>query len=475
MKTLYIECSMGASGDMIMGALLELHPDPADFLNRMNALGIPTVRFSMERVTKCGISGTHAKILVDGKEEEIHPHENFHGKNSHEIQQENFSVNDSHEIQRENFGGKNSHEIQQENFGGKNLHEIRQENFSVNDSREIQHENFGGKNLHEIQQENFSEKNLHENHHHEHNSLRGISELILSLPLAEKIRRNALSVFGEIASAEGKVHGRPMEEIHFHEVGTMDAVADVVGVCAILDELGADEIFCSAVNTGSGSVECAHGILPVPAPATSLILQDVPIYSDGISGELCTPTGAAILKHFVKKFCSMPVMRTKKIGYGFGTKNFPRANCIRIFSGETENSTDTIAELSCNLDDMSGERISFAAERLFEGGALDVFTVPVGMKKNRPGILLTCLCSEEKKSQIVALIFRYTTTIGIREKIMKRYVLERHEEIIKTNFGEVRAKKSEGYGVAKLKAEFDDLKKLAVENGVDVSEISEKK
>lgn len=234
-------------------------------------------------------------------------------------------------------------------------------------------------------------ENIHE-HHHSHNHLSDIKHIVGHLNLSEKVHNDVISVYSIIAEAESKVHNCKIENIHFHEVGTMDAIADIVGVCMLIDELGVDEIMASPINVGKGQVKCAHGILPVPAPATALILKDIPIYSNNINDELCTPTGAALLKYFVKKFAEMPVMKISKIAYGLGTKDFETANCVRAFLGETENKAYRVVELMCNIDDVSGERISFAMNRLFDGGALDVFTTPINMKKSRPAILLTCIC-----------------------------------------------------------------------------------
>ena len=248
----------------------------------------------------------------------------------------------------------------------------------------------------------------------------------------------------------------------------MDAIADITAVCYLLDKLHADKIYASAVHVGSGQVKCAHGILPVPAPATAYILRGVPTYGGEIRGELCTPTGAALLKHFVSEFGKMPVMVTDAIGYGMGKKDFPAANCVRAMLGHTDDQTDTVAELSCNLDDMTPEEIGFAMDRLLEAGALDVFTTPIGMKKNRPGTMLTVLCKPEKKDVLVRQLFRHTTTLGIRENQLHRYTLTRRTETLDTPYGPVRQKISSGYGVERSKPEYDDLTKIAREQEISL-------
>lgn len=406
MKILYLECNMGVAGDMLMSALSELHPDPDGFINRLNSLNIPGIKAERLTKKKSGISGTHIKVMFDGKEEDEHLH--HHHEHTH----------DEH-------------------------HHMHEEHHHVH---------------------------THE-HTHVHRGMEEIKNIITSLPVSERVKGNALSVYKLIAEAESAAHNCEVSEIHFHEVGTMDAIADIVGVCMLIDELSPDMIVSSPINTGSGTVQCAHGILPVPAPATAFILKGIPIYSNEINGELCTPTGAALVKYFVQKFGAMPTMSVSAVGYGFGTREYETLNCVRAFMGETAGSTDTVVQLSCNMDDISGERISFAQARLFEAGALDVFTIPIGMKKSRPGVLFNCICRQEDKEKMVKLIFKHTSTIGIRETVCQRYVLDRSEEVVHTQYGDVRIKKSEGYGVKKIKPEYNDLEKLAIENNIDISDI----
>ncbi len=311
-------------------------------------------------------------------------------------------------------------------------------------------------------------------HEHSHNSMHGIEHIVNSLNIPAEVKVDILAVYGIIASAESKVHGVPMKDIHFHEVGTMDAVFDVTAVCLLMDKLGAKKVASSPVHVGSGHVHCAHGILPVPAPATAEILKGIPSYGGAIQSELCTPTGAALLKYFVKEFGSMPVMTIDKIGYGMGKKDFERANCVRAILGGSESKTDSVFVLSANIDDMTAEELAFAKEKLLDGGALDVFTAPISMKKSRTGTILEVLCKEDRKADLVKLIFKHTSTLGIREREEKRYVLDREETEVETVFGKVRAKKSYGYGTEKEKFEFDDLSKIADENGLSIKEVSEK-
>ena len=397
MKTLYLDCGMGAAGDMLTAALLELFDEPNKMVRELAKLQIPGVRFLAERTQKCGIYGTHMRVIVWDMEEDEHLHSHHH-----------------------------------------------------------HHDHDHG----------------HDHHHdHTHGGMADIAHIISHLNISDKVRRDVLAVYDLIAQAESHAHGVPVNQIHFHEVGTMDAIADVTAVCYLMDKLGIDKVYASPVHVGSGQVRCAHGILPVPAPATAHILRGVPIYGGEIKGELCTPTGAALLKHFVSEFGKMPPMTVDAVGYGMGTKDFPAANCVRAMLGHTDDSHDSITEISCNLDDMTGEEIGFAMEQLLAAGALDVYTTAIGMKKNRPATMLTVLCRNEQKEEMVRLIFRHTTTLGIREAEFSRYTLQRHFETVETTYGPVRRKVVSGYGVSRSKAEYEDLAKIAREQGKGLREL----
>ena len=386
MKTLYLECNMGAAGDMLTAALLELHPDPADFLARLNALGLPGVHAAREEAQKCGVRGTHMHVTVHGETEGAHEH-GAHG------------------------------------------------------------------------------------HHHHHTGLHDIAHLLQHLPLPEAVRADVQAVYGLIAEAESIAHGCPVEQVHFHEVGTLDAVADVTAVCMLLDELRPARVLASPVHVGCGEVRCAHGVLPVPAPATALLLRGIPVYGGSVRGELCTPTGAALLRHFVSDFGPLPPMRVEKIGYGMGTRDFEAANCVRALLGETGGPEDEVFELSCTLDDMTPEAVAFAGEQLLAGGALDVYATPVQMKKNRPGVLLTCICHAAARDALVRLFFLHTSTLGLRETRCGRYTLRRETRTAHTPYGDVRVKRSEGYGVLREKPEYEDTARIARAHDLPLSEV----
>ena len=426
MKTLYIECNMGAAGDMLMAALSDLLPNPEAFIERMNALGLPGIRFECRPAEKKGITGSHIAVTIDGEEELIedvdptHAHDHDHGHGHH------------HEHEHEH---DHAHE----------------------------HE-------HEHAHDHDHEQDHHHGHHH-HATLADVAGIIDALDLPEAVKADAKAVYARIADAESRVHGHPIDQIHFHEVGTLDAIADVVGVCTLMREIAPDKVLVSPIHVGSGEVRCAHGILPVPTPATALLLEGVPVYGGAIRGELCTPTGAALLTHFADGFGSMPPMALQKVGYGMGNKDFEWANCVRALLGETEDRGEEVVQLSCNLDDMTGEEIGFALEALRNAGALDAWTEAIQMKKDRPGVLLACLCPPEREAEFARLMLRHTTTIGVRCQTVRRYTLAREAVTVETPYGPVRGKRSHGYGVDRVKPEYDDLAALAREKGVSIREI----
>lgn len=385
MNILYLDCGMGAAGDMLTAALLELFPHPEKMVEALNALGVPGVRYQRELTQKCGITGTHMHVYVGDTEEGEHSHAH---------------------------------------------------------------------------------------HDHPHSSMEQLEHWIGHIQASDGVKSNIRAVYNRIAQAESAVHGVSIQEIHFHEVGSLDALADVTAVCYLMEQLGNPMVYASPVHVGSGHVSCAHGILPVPAPATAEILKGIPIYGGQILGELCTPTGAALLKQFVAEFGNMPVMTPQAVGYGMGKKDFAMANCVRaVLGSDSRDGTDSIVELRCNLDDMTAEDIGFAMEQLLRAGAPEVFTTPIGMKKNRPGTMLTVLCRADQREEMVRLLLRHTSTLGIRESVCRRFTLNRREETVDTPYGKVRCKISEGYGVCRRKPEYDDLSAIAEAQQLPLSEI----
>ena len=313
----------------------------------------------------------------------------------------------------------------------------------------------------------------HEHHHEHHHHGKGPFPKELEA-VAEKLNcpNDIQKVYELLAEAEAKVHGKDVSEIHFHEVGMKDALIDIASVVYLMNKLKVDKVVVSPVNVGFGKVKCAHGILPVPAPATAELVKGIPTYAGRFEGELLTPTGAALLKYYADEFSYQPLMNVIKCGYGTGNKNFESANVVKAVLGEVTDEliSENIIELNCNVDDMSAEDMAYATKALIENGAKDAFVTPVIMKKGRSGMLLTVLCSAIDKERFVSLIFKHTSTIGIRVKETERIILNRHEETVHTKLGDVRVKYSEGYGVKREKPEFEDLRKLAEENNISVAE-----
>ncbi|UOO38761.1 nickel pincer cofactor biosynthesis protein LarC [Oscillospiraceae bacterium CM] len=396
---------MGASGDMLMGALFELLPEQSLFLQRMNSLGLPGVSVTAEPMTKCGLDGTKIRVIVNGVEE-----------TSEDMPD---PVSDSSHASHKH---KNQPVKKQDDSGAPAPHR--------------------------------------------HYSYTDICTLILGLDLAENVKTQALDVYRLLGETESAVHNEPLEALSFHEVGSLDAVADIVGCCLLFHMLGPMTVTASPVHVGAGFIRCAHGVLPVPAPATAALLKDIPIYGGSIKAELCTPTGAALLRHFVSRFGEMEPMAVSKIGCGMGTKDFDRPNCLRAFLSDRTASTDTVVEISCNLDDMTPEALGYATTYLMDNGALDVFTTPIFMKKNRPAVLLTCLCRPEEKDILTQAILEQTTTFGVRLMTRRRDVLDVTLETVETPYGSVLVKTGGGYGVTKSKPEYEDVRACADRHGV---------
>ena len=427
MKTLYLECAMGASGDMLAGALLELIPDSADFCKKLNDIGLDDVRFSAEKAMKCGITGTKFKVFVHGEEEQSIDAPDRPHTYEHDHQHAHTHDSPHHLCHEHTHDDEHSHSHEHEHL-----------------------------------------------HSHEHSSFADIKKRIAALKVSDKVKADVEAVYALIAEAESYVHNTSIDHI--------------TAVCMLIDELAPDTIIASSVNVGSGHVHCAHGILPVPVPAAARILQNIPIYAGGVQGELCTPTGAALLAHFAASFEPLPQMRISAIGYGMGSKDFAQANCLRTFWGtackeptpqntnpaenteEAEN-TERIIELSCNIDDMTGEALAFAAEILFENGALDVFTTPIGMKKSRPAVMLSCLCLPADTSRMVNLILRHTGTLGVREKSCLRHKLPRSEKTVQTPYGSVRIKTAQSEGIKKSKIEYEDAARIARNQNIPLADV----
>ena len=414
MRILYLDCGMGAAGDMLAGALVSLlsKEEQESFIKMINNIGVDGVKVSLSDDAKCGIVGKHFKVEIDGVEE--HSHDVHEHEHHHEHEQE-------HGHHHEHGDGHNDND----------------------------------------------------NHGHHHHGTGPFPKELETV--AEKLNcpNDIQKVYELLAEAEAKVHGKDVSEIHFHEVGMKDALIDIASVVYLMNKLKVDKVVVSPVNVGFGKVKCAHGILPVPAPATAELVKGIPTYAGRFEGELLTPTGAALLKYYADEFSYQPLMNVIKCGYGTGNKNFESANVVKAVLGEVpdEITNENVIELSCNVDDMNAEDMAYATEVLLVNGAKDAFVTPAIMKKGRSGMLLTVLCNAMDKEKFASLIFKHTSTIGIRVKETERLVLNRYEETVHTKLGDVRVKNSEGYGVKREKPEFEDLRRLAEENNISIAEV----
>lgn len=387
MKTLYLECAMGAGGDRLMAALLELYPDPSGFLRQFGALGIPGVEVSVQPCVTRGVRGTRISIAADGGNLEL-----------------DLSYGYAQQSVRHEVG----------------IEEMKQ--------------------------------------------------VIDRLSLPDPVRQNVRSVGGLIAGAESRTRNVSMDNLRFDEGEAMETAAYIIGVSLLLHELSPSRILSSPVCVGFGQVRRACGILPVPTPAAADILRGVPTRGGSIEGELCTPLGAALLKHFVSDFIPMPALRIERIGYGIGEGELEAVDCVRAMWGDDMEKADMVVELSCHLDDMTPEAVGFAMERLFDAGAAEAYVTPIQMKKDRPGVLLTCMCRPEQRDNLLRTLFRHTTALEIRELPCSRYLLHRSERVVETGCGLVRIKTASGWGVRREKAEYSDLARIARETGCSLAE-----
>ncbi|MGA9074671.1 MAG: nickel pincer cofactor biosynthesis protein LarC [Candidatus Sulfotelmatobacter sp.] len=443
MRVAYLECFSGMSGDMFLGALVDAGVAPRLLEETVAALGIGA-RLEVSRVVRSGISATKVDVYVDGEKDlpreqywerqttAHNEHEHRHGHHEH----------DHHE-------GKHSHQDAESRA-----------------SRPLPHE-------HSVSHE----------HPHSHAHGRGLTEIreiISAAAISETARKTALAIFEALGRAEAKIHNASVESVHFHEVGSVDAMVDIVCAAVGAEALRVDEIVCSPLNVGGGTVKCAHGTIPVPAPATVELLGDAPVYSSGVLAELVTPTGAAIVKTLASRFAAFPAMKIEKSGYGAGSRDFPgHPNVVRLTVGETASnavaartSSETITVLEANLDDLNPQVFGYVMDRLFEEGALDAFGMPVQMKKNRPGMLLTVLCKPEDAGKLTQLIFAETTTLGVRRRDEMRETLARRWEKVHTPWGEVRIKIASMNGtVTNYAPEYEDCRRIAAEHRVPLKRV----
>jgi uncharacterized protein (TIGR00299 family) protein len=430
MRIAYLDCFSGISGDMFLGALVDAGVSPKLLEDTVAALDIGA-RLEISRVLRGGISATKVDVYANGEKDL--PREVFWEQQEHDH-------GDSHE---------HHHHDHEETVWGRGSAPPRTGHSPVPTQ-----------------------------HRHEHGrSLTEIRQIIEKAAIGSTAKAIAIRIFEALGEAEAEIHGTSVEQVHFHEVGAVDAMVDIVCAAVGAESLAVEEWVCSPLNVGGGTVKCAHGTLPVPAPATLTLLRDAPVYSSGPQVELVTPTGAAIVKTLSRRFASFPAMKIEKAGYGAGTRDFPEhPNLLRLTIGEAmpadgastspsaspSTLNDRITVLEANLDDLSPQVLAYAMERLLAEGALDVFSVPVQMKKSRPGALLTVLAKMEDANRLTRLIFAETTTLGVRRREEQRQTLSRRWETVDTTWGPVRIKIANMNGtVSNYAPEYEDCRTLA--------------
>ena len=438
MRIAYLDCFSGISGDMFLGALIDAGVPASIFEETVKALNLGA-RLEISRVNRSGISATKVDVIGNGERDSP--------------RRARTGMSDPH-------GQSHSHQHAQAHEHQHGMHHSSPMLGEVGGAHTLGHQH--GRGLTEIR------------------------EVINKAQLSEPVKNRALAIFEKLGAAEAKIHNVPVDAIHFHEVGAVDALVDIVCAAVGAEALGVDEIVCSPLNVGGGTVECAHGTLPVPAPATVELLKGAPVYSSGVQAELVTPTGAAIVSTLVKRFATFPEMKIEKTGYGAGTRDFHgSANVLRISVGEsisdmssdrnvraTRLEEETVCVLEANLDDLSPQVFGYVMERLLEAGALDVFATPVQMKKNRPGTLLTVLAKLEDADRLTQIIFAETTTLGIRRREEKRQVLARRWETVQTQWGAVRMKIANVNGtVSNYAPEYEDCRRIAEEKKVPLKKV----
>ena len=463
MRIAYLECFSGVSGDMFMGALVDAGVPQRLFEQTVAALNL-AAHLEISRVVRSGISATKVDVYVDGEKDM--PREEFWG--SRTAGSHAAAVNHHHE--HPHHDEDHAH-IAREQHGGHG-----HEHSYVTDTRRAE--------AAAPHVDGHSHQHIHEPAHepaHEHGrGLKEIREIIGKAAIRESAKKTAVAIFEALGAAEAKIHNTSLDAVQFHEVGAVDAMVDIVCAAVGAEVLGVDEIVCSPLNVGGGTVKCAHGTLPVPAPAVLELLKNAPVYSSGLQAELVTPTGAAIVKTLVTRFAAFPEMRIEKSAYGAGTRDFPgHPNVVRLTIGEAASSvlaantaSDTVTVLEANLDDMNPQVFGYVMDRLLEEGALDVFGVPVQMKKNRPGALLTVLAKPEDAARLTQIIFTETTTLGVRRRDERRQTLARKWQSVNTTWGEVRIKIASMNGtVTNYAPEYEDCRRIAVEHRVPLKEV----
>jgi hypothetical protein len=442
MRIAYLECFSGISGDMFLGALLDAGVPPEIFTRTVEALGVDAL-LEISRVDRSGISATKVDVIAAGEKEL--PREEFWEK---ETKAASHSHSHTHEHEHQH-AHTHSH---------------------------------GGGHSHSHEKHSHSHSHEHEHgtaHSHPHRGLKEICQIINAADISQSAKDRAIRIFEALGAAEAKVHNTDIEKIHFHEVGAIDAIVDIVCASVGAEALGVDEWVCSPMNVGGGTVVCAHGTFPIPAPATLELLKNAPVYSGEIQKELVTPTGAAIVSVLASRFSQFPMMKTQKIGYGAGTRNSKNSpNVLRLTVGETSTQHESpfpveeITVLEANVDDMTPQVFGYVMEQALQSGALDAFGTSVQMKKSRPGMLLTVLCRTEDSQRLTKLILAETTTLGVRMRRESRAALTRRHVSVSTKWGDVRMKLANLNGsISNYAPEYEDCRQIAKEQKVPLKTV----
>jgi pyridinium-3,5-bisthiocarboxylic acid mononucleotide nickel chelatase len=459
MRIAYLECFSGMSGDMFLGALVDAGVPPHLLEDTVASLELGA-RLQISRVVRSGVSATKVDVWVDGEKDL--PPEEYWAK--HDAAREPSAASAAQALDA------NAH-LEQEHD---RHHDQEHQEPSYSETGEVTrarthppHEHIHGHS---------------HDHTHDHGHGRGLTEIrgiIAKAPISDAAKKTAVAIFEALGRAEAKIHNTAIEHVHFHEVGAVDAIVDIVCAAVGAEALGVDEIVCSPLNVGGGTVQCAHGTFPVPAPATVELLRDAPVYSSGLQKELVTPTGAAIVKTLTRRFGAFPEMMIERSGYGAGTRDFPgHPNVVRLTVGEPASTpapstaSDGVTVLEANLDDLNPQVFGYVVDRLFEEGALDAFGIPVQMKKNRPGTLLTVLCKPADANKLTQLIFTESTTLGVRSRQEARQTLARRWENVRTQWGEVRIKIASMNGtVTNYAPEYEDCRRIAAEHRIPLKTV----
>jgi uncharacterized protein (TIGR00299 family) protein len=465
MRIAYLECFSGMSGDMFLGALIDAGIPHQVLEETVEALGVGA-RLEISRAVRSGISATKVDVWVDGEKDL--PREEYWAQ-----QDQNATASPLRQAQGRLSPPQTQHQHD---------HDHRHHHEHHADEQGHHHEHDHGQ-LHEHQHSSdheVSRAGAPAPHKHVHGrGLTEIREIIGKASISDTAKKTAIAIFEALGAAEAKIHATSIEKVHFHEVGAVDAMVDIVCAAVGAEALGVDQIICSPLNVGGGMVKCAHGTFPVPAPATVELLRDAPVYSSGLQAELVTPTGAAIVKVLATRFAPFPEMTVEKSGYGAGTREFPgHPNVVRLTIGEAasmlaaKTASETVTVLEANLDDLNPQVFGYVMDRLLEEGALDAFGVPVQMKKNRPGMLLTALCKPADASKLTQMIFTETTTLGVRRRDEVRQILARRWENVCTQWGDVRIKIASMNGtVTNYAPEYEDCRRIAAEHRVPLKSV----